>query len=213
MSTSHLNRLWLRIQHRRWINRAQQPDLVNILRDPLSTSPFNHTRFLVVDLETTDLNPMTGEIASIAWVVIEQGAIQLPQSVHFHLRLKHEVGQSAVFHRLTDTDLQQGAPIQSAMQTLLKAARNSVLVFHNAQLDMGFINRFLVEEWGAPLLLPVLDTLQLERKKLTRRNKVIEAGDLRLHQCRQRYGLPTVLLHDALGDALATAELFLAMNA
>jgi DNA polymerase-3 subunit epsilon len=35
-------------------------------------------------------------------------------------------------------------------------------------------------------------------------------GDLRLDALRARLGLPEHTLHDALGDAVATAELFLA---
>jgi DNA polymerase-3 subunit epsilon len=58
-----------------------------------------------------------------------------------------------------------------------------------------------------PILAPVVDTLLLEQRRLLRANKGIKSGDLRLHYCRQRYGLPDYPAHDALTDALATAEL------
>ena len=200
-----LQRIW-------WRHQARHPALQALLRDPIQQRPFNASRYVVIDLETTALQPTAGEIASIAWVVIEQGAIHLNQSCYFHLALNREVGQSAVFHQLTDTDLEQGVNIKVALEALLDALPNSILVFHNAQLDMGFINQAMRTLWGAPLLMPVVDTLQVERKRLLQRSAAIQAGDLRLFQCRQRYGLPDVSLHDALGDALATAELWLAMN-
>lgn len=201
-----LQRLW-------WRRKARHPVLQALLNQPLHAHPFHKTRYVVIDLETTALEPSQGEIASIAWVVIERGAIHLNQARYFHLSLENEVGQSAVFHQLTDSDLEQGVNIKVALEALLNSIANSVLVFHNAQLDMGFINRATRTLWGAPLLMPVVDTLQIEHKRLQQRTQAIKAGDLRLFQCRQRYGLPDINLHDALGDALATAELWLAINA
>lgn len=207
-----MNRVWLALQRRWWQHKTHYAPLKALLSEPLSRTEFADTRYVVIDLETTALDAGKGEIASIAWVVIEGGAIHLSQSRYYHVALEKGVGRSAVFHHLTDTDLKQGVPIEIAMSALLADLPGSTLVFHNAQLDMSFINKACRSLWGAPLLLPVEDTLQLEHKKLSRQTEMVRPGALRLFQCRQRYGLPDVSLHDALGDALATAELWLAMN-
>ncbi len=204
--------LGLNLQRMWWRHKTAHSTLRALLSEPIHSHAFTQTRYVVIDLETTALQPDNGEIASIAWVVIEQGTICLNQAAHYHLKLEKEVGQSAVFHQLTDTQLEQGVGIKVAMEALLNVLSGSVLVFHNAQLDMGFLNKATRRLWGAPLLMPVVDTLQVERKRLLQRTEAIQAGDLRLFQCRRRYGLPDVSLHDALGDALATAELWLAMN-
>lgn len=208
-----LARTRLHWQRRWWRRQAQHPMLRALLSEPLPRTAFAHTRYVVADLETTALSPQHGEIASLAWVVIEDGCIRLNQAHHFHIALQRDVGQSAVFHQLTDTDLAQGVHVRTALEAFLNALPNSTLVLHNAQLDMGFLNHATRALWHAPLPVPVVDTLQVERARLQRRSPIIPAGDLRLFQCRQRYGLPDVTLHDALGDALATAELWLAMNA
>ncbi len=52
-------------------------------------------------------------------------------------------------------------------------------------------------------------TLALQRRLLTRHGEV-PRGALRLWRARERHGLPAVKAHDALGDALACAELYLA---
>ena len=204
--------LGLNLQRMWWRHKATHPTLHALLSEPLHTQSFKDTRYVVIDLETTALDPNKGEIASVAWVVIEHGIICLNQSAYFHVKLEKEVGQSAVFHQLTDTDLEQGVDLKVAMEALLNIVSHSVLVFHNAHLDMGFLNKAMRNLWDAPLLMPVVDTLQVEHKRLLQRTEAIQAGDLRLFQCRQRHGLPDVPLHDALGDALATAELWLAMN-
>ena len=88
--------------------------------------------------------------------------------------------------------------------------RGRVLVFHNAVLDNAYLNRLSRTLYGAPLCLPTVCTLQLERRRLHRRDRAIKPGDLRLAACRARYGLPPYPSHNALWDALATAELLLA---
>ena len=57
------------------------------------------------------------------------------------------------------------------------------------------------------------ETVGLEHRLLTRRDQPILQGDLRLQACRERYGLPPLPAHNALSDALATAELLLAHHA
>ena len=66
-------------------------------------------------------------------------------------------------------------------------------------------------EFNAPVLLPVVDTLLQEQQLLQRREVPIKHGELRLQACRDRYNLPQFTAHNALLDALATAELLVAM--
>lgn len=207
--------LWLRLQRWYWRRRVTHPTMGTLLRQPLqfTRQPFPHQRYVVLDLETTSLDPSAGEIVSIGWVVIENARIQLAQSRLFHLLVEQGVGQSAVFHQLTDTDLAQGQRFASVAPHLLAVTANSTLVFHNAGLDLGFLNRYLRALYGAPLLVPIADTLQLEYRRQQRRKHALQPGELRLGACRRRYGLPDLAAHDALTDALATAELFLAIQA
>jgi DNA polymerase-3 subunit epsilon len=174
---------------------------------------FHSSRFLVADLETTALAVDEGEIASIAWVEIADGAIQLDTAQHHLIRIDGSVGQSAVYHQLHDEELEAAEPIETALEAFLGAASGKVLVFHNAELDMGFLNKAMRTWADAPLISQVVDTLQLEKRKLLKRHDVIEPGALRLFNCRARYGLDDYPAHDALVDALATAELLLAIAA
>lgn len=198
-----------------YASRARWPALQRLLRSELQAGRqgFGASRFLVADLETTALEAANGEIASIAWVEVSDGAIQLESAQHHLVRISGSVGQSAVFHQLHDTELADAEPLEAALRALLEAAIGKVLVFHNAELDMGFLNKALLSQAEAPLLAQVVDTLQLEKRKLLKRNDVIETGALRLFSCRARYGLDDYPAHDALVDALATAELLLAIAA
>ena len=79
--------------------------------------------------------------------------------------------------------------------------------------DLAFQDRATRSLYGAPLLLPVADTMAIEHRQLKRRDTAIRAGDLRLQACRARHNLPAYPAHNALSDALATAELLLAQLA
>lgn len=61
--------------------------------------------------------------------------------------------------------------------------------------------------------MPLVGTLLQEEALLRRHGRIIEPGALRSQDCRSRYNLLHFHGHNALLDALATAELLIAMAA
>lgn len=174
---------------------------------------YSENRYLAVDLETTALNPNEGEVVSIAWVPLENGQIDMGHAAHHLLSTHDSVGHSATFHHIRDCDLGDALTVSDVMPLFFEALNGRVLIFHCAAMDMAFLDQWCVRLHGTRLLMPLVDTLVLERKQLESRQPIIRSGDLRLGQCRQRYNLPEYPSHNAMSDALATAELFLAMMA
>ena len=204
--------VWRRLWYRRHVENRIVKQFLNAQLPALKRSCHDIT-WLAVDLETTSLNPAQGEIASIGWVPIMRGAVVLKHAERHFITIKDSVGQSAIYHHIRDSELDRALPIRSAMERFFAVATGSVLVCHNASLDMGFLNRVSLELFDTPVLAPVVDTLLLEERRLQRRHKPAAPDGLRLHSCRRRYGLPDYPVHDALTDALATAELLLAFLA
>ncbi|GLS24306.1 3'-5' exonuclease [Marinibactrum halimedae] len=188
------------------------PTLINCWHDSpkLKKALWKQFDFLVVDTETSSLHPQDGELLSIGWVVIRQGSIQLNSSRHLMIRPSQSVGDSATIHQLRDCELNEGITEAEMMTQLIDAAQGKILVFHHASLDLRFLNAACQRCLGGPLLLPTLDTLQIEKQRLERRNQPIVQNALRLGSCRARYNLPIYPAHNALVDALATAELLIA---
>lgn len=177
---------------------------------PLLSQPWLETEFLAIDTETSALSPAEGELLSIGWVLIQGGRVITRSAEHHLITNRRGVGQSAVIHQLRDCELVGGLGHDQMMQRLLEVAAGRLLLFHYAPLDLAFLNQVSRELYGAPLLLPYIDTLEIERQKMDRRGKTPQRGNLRLTGCRHRYHLPDYPAHNALVDALATAELFIA---
>lgn len=173
-------------------------------------APWQDVEYCVIDIEASSLNPHVGEILSIAWVIIADGKIRLDRSAQYYVKPKYAVGDSATVHQIRDCELHDGISRHAMFTYLFQAANNRVLVFHHAPFDMGYLHKFSFYEYGLPMLWPVADTLRIEKKRLEQKSNLIRQNALRLASCRARYNLPRYPAHNALHDALATAELFIA---
>jgi DNA polymerase-3 subunit epsilon len=170
--------------------------------------------YLSVDLETTGFDPNTDAILSIGHVDIHQGQIELGSARHVIVQTHTEISeQSAVIHGITDDASAAGKRFRHAMEDLLSSLAGKVLLAHHARLELGFIDRACRSLYGGPFITPTVDTLYLALKRLERRQHSFPSGALRLYKLREGYGLPRYKAHNALTDALATAELFLAQLA
>ena len=172
---------------------------------------------LAVDLETTGLDPQRHEVLSVGLVPVRGLVIELSGARQYAVRPVRAsgVGQSAAVHGITDDTASTGAPLASILPAVLAALEGRVLLAHHASIEVGFLAAACR---GAGLAVPdvaVVDTLQLQRRIL-RRSRLqgqVAHGELTLGAARAHHGLPRYRSHDALTDALACAELFLAQVA
>jgi len=168
---------------------------------------FLETEFLVVDCEMSGLNAKKHQLLSVGWVKIVEGKILHASEKHMLVFTKNVSGESSLIHGLCDRDLSSARGIASVMELLIGQVANRVVVFHHAPIDIRFLQQASRRLFSCPLLFGYLDTMQIEQSRLRLQGK---PGELRLQQCRERYGLHVAQQHNALEDARATAELFLA---
>jgi len=167
-------------------------------------------RYLVIDLELTGLYPKQHEIVSVAWVLIDNECIKNSQSQHLVNKEVKSLEQSPVFHGISTDSVAQGQSLQSIITSLSAHFSDCILVFHNAMLDWGFLKLALKNAGITQRPKLIIDTLQIEKKRLLKHSSDIKLDDLTLNECRKRYDLPSYHCHHALTDAQATAELLLA---
>lgn len=180
---------------------------------PSPSACFQDIEFVCLDMETTGLDPATAHVLSIGWVSIIGGFVDLSTAETLVVRPKGEVGESAAVHGLTDTVVDQGVDPGQALDRVIEVLTGKVLVVHHAGLDKSLLDRVCRLRYGRRLYMPVVDTLALELRRRSRHHHIEEQQSLRLPDLRVHYGLPWYAAHNCLTDAIATAELLVAMVA
>ncbi|MDH3274702.1 MAG: exonuclease domain-containing protein [Gammaproteobacteria bacterium] len=205
----------MRLLRWRLARRLEENALTELLRAPMPrrSLPFADTEFLCLDIETTGLDPRTAEMLSVGWVVIRQARVELGTATSLLVRPDGNVGHSATVHGLTDTQCESGLEIHDVLARTFQALHGRALVVHYSGLDKALLDRFSLALFGGPVPVPLVDTLALERQRRERRHHVNEQQSLRLADLRRAYHLPVYGQHNCLTDAIATAELLLAMVA
>jgi DNA polymerase-3 subunit epsilon len=163
----------------------------------------------VLDLELTGLDPAADEIVSFATVTVAGGRIRLDDALHRVVRPHRMPGAETIrIHGLRRSDLAQAPHLDRVLDELLDALAGRVLVAHVAPIEEAFL-RAALKPRGIALRNPVVDTarLALGLSRL-RRAPTPPTG---LSALARSHGLPVHRPHHADGDALTTAQLFLAL--
>lgn len=169
---------------------------------------------LVLDIETTGLNPQRDHIVSIGWLPVKARRIHIGESRHYLIRSPISVGQSATVHGLLDRDLRGAQDINHVLEELLKQYAGYVFVAHHAQMEKTFLQPAIRKCFGGRANLVFIDTMAIERHRLQKQGLETTQELLRLDNCLQRYGLQNTAAnaHDAMDDAYSCALLLLAQT-
>jgi len=160
--------------------------------------------YTVLDTETTGLDPRGGdEIISIGAIRIVNGRLLYTETIHQLVDPQRPIpGESFKYHGITDQMVAGMPTIEKALAFLYRFSQDTVLVAHNAAFDMRMLE---VKEkaTGVRFAHPVLDTMHL--------SAIVHPAheDHSLDSIAQRLGVSLTKRHDALGDAMATGEVFL----
>jgi DNA polymerase-3 subunit epsilon len=178
--------------------------------DPGGRTPWREAAWCAVDFELTGLDPRSDEIISFGAIPIDGGRVRLSAAVSGLVRPEREIGEASIrIHELRAADLAQAPPLAEAIGPLLGAIEGRALVVHTASVERAFLSRALRTR-GLPLRHPIVDTEVLGRLWLHERD-----GGLRrwigLGELAAELGLPAERPHDALSDALTTAQVFIAL--
>ncbi|GGA79533.1 DNA polymerase III subunit epsilon [Neiella marina] len=200
---------------RRALHKAPNPSVSDYLDalPKVDDQPLSLSNILALDLELTGLDPKRHQIVSVGHVAVDNLAISLGSAQQHLIQVDGSVGDSAVIHHLTDADLASARPLCDAMDDLLQALCGRMLLCHHAPLDTAFLQQAFIACFGTRLPLLVIDTQQIEKRRQERTAPNVPLHRLRLHHCRQHYELPLSSGHQALGDAIACAELLMAQQA
>jgi len=177
---------------------------------PPGRTPWRQARFCVVDLELTGLDARTDEIISFGAVPIEQGLVGTDQTLYGLVRPTRSLPEASVLvHGIGTVDLDGAPGLEEAIGPLVDAMTGRALVAHAAPIERAFLGAAL-RRFGLRLREPVIDTEVLARLLMAERGATVPSF-VRLGELVAYLGLPEHRPHHALGDALTTAQAFLAL--
>ena len=158
--------------------------------------------FVVIDIETTGLKPGPAAITEVAAIRVVEG--QLADEFHTLLNPGRKIPPAITqLTGITDDMLRDQPRIDTIFPQLHTFLGSSVIVAHNADFDVKFLNFDARRLLSAPLLNPSLCTLKLARRLFPGlRSRSLGAVAVHL-------GVSCLNRHRALGDARITAEVFL----
>jgi DNA polymerase III subunit epsilon len=193
----------------RW-RRSAAASAYQAAKPPSLTTPWREARYAVVDLETTGLDPRRDEIISFASIPISDARVIVGGARAMIVRpARMPEAETIRIHGLRPADLGDAPALPEVLDLILESLTGRVLVAHAAWVERGFLAAAL-KRAGLRLAEPVLDTSVLARQVLAPE----DPGDTRaplLGDLARTFGLPVHSPHIAEGDALTTAQLFLAV--
>ena len=161
--------------------------------------------FVVFDLETTGLSASHDRICEIGAVRVR--ALEVAET--FETLVRPGVTLPPTISRLTglrDPELRAAPRPELAIRRFLAFAGDAPLAAHNARFDVGFLDRSVERLTGRRVAAPVVDTVWLARRLLQRRSERFS-----LRQLAHFFGTSCEPCHRALPDAIATAEILVAL--
>jgi DNA polymerase-3 subunit epsilon len=176
--------------------------------DPTADLSLRETTFVVVDLETTGGRATARQAGQRCDAITEIGAVKVRGgAVLGEFATLVDPGraippQIVQLTGITTAMVCDAPPISAVLPMFLEFCRGAVLVAHNAGFDIGFLKAATAQcelVWPRP---PVLCTVRLARRVLTRD----EAPSVRLSALAELFRSGTRPTHRALDDARATVD-------
>lgn len=167
-------------------------------------------RLVVVDVESSGLDPRHDRLISIGAVAVQGGAVRLPDAFETTLRQDcPSSGENILVHGIGGTAQVEGREPGCALMDFLEFAGRAPLVAFNADFDRALIEKAMRAGLGIVPAGPWLDLAALAPAlfpDLARSARTLD-------DWLQAFAIENARRHDALADAAATAQLLLTVLA
>ncbi|MDF2156291.1 3'-5' exonuclease [Algoriphagus sp. CAU 1675] len=175
-----------------------------------SIRSLDQLNFVVLDTETTGLNPEEDFILSFGAVKIEKGKILVHTACEWYPTSPKSGGETAKIHGLVSRE--EEIELEVFVKKLLPYLDQSILVGHHLGFDLQMLKKackpFGLEKFPNPVLDTMNFAVRLEYGPQIDWHR-IKKEEYSLDSLCERYGIAKDDRHTAAGDAFLTAQLLL----
>jgi DNA polymerase-3 subunit epsilon len=166
--------------------------------------------FVALDFETTGLDLRRDAIVSFGTVPVRAGRVMIGEAAYGEVAPAAPLSPESIrIHQLRPTDLREAPGLDVARRALSSALDRRYVLSWVADIEIGFLARILRMPrfvWRRRTVDVARLSLALDRvegRTVSRRVSLVAACE--------RHGVPIESAHNALDDAVMTAELFLVL--
>jgi len=174
------------------------------LRQPCSLS-----RYVVVDVETSGLNLARDHLIAIGAVAVQSGKIDLADSLEIVLQQRQASDRDNILiHGIGGTAQEEGVQPVEALLLFLEYLGKSPLIAFHVDFDETMVRRALKSKIGLNFKHPWVDLAYIAPALYPTLARQLRALD----DWTNYFDIRNYARHNALADALSTAQLFLALS-
>jgi DNA polymerase-3 subunit epsilon len=173
-------------------------------------TPIEQVRFVVLDTETTGLDPRRDRLITIGAVAVLGGEIVLDDSFEAMMKIAYN-SSSVTVHGITREEAREALDEPEAVEAFLDYLGDGVIVGHHISHDVAMLNVACERHFGFNLRNRFLDTmdltLHLQQSGAFLNRSPVEGFSL--DALCEFFDVPPRDRHTAGGDAFMTALIFL----
>ncbi len=177
--------------------------------EPSGKSQLKDLEWIVLDTETSGLDPRRDRILSVGALRVQNGKIFVSDAIDLRLGYQtNEPGEAIEVHGLLPGENPDQVEEGHVLERLLSFLGSRPVVGHHIRFDLSLVNEALRRAGAGKLRNPHFDTATMARRVYSGSAGAIRLP-LSLDALCQSYGIPPFDRHTAAGDAFLTARVWI----
>ncbi|MBM6583880.1 3'-5' exonuclease [Microvirga sp. BT689] len=168
---------------------------------------------VVLDCETTGLNPRFDEVIAVAAIVIRGNRIMTSEAYRALIRTDRVLPPESIkVHRLRARDVAEGRPMHQVLPELLRFIGGRPIVGYYVDFDVRMLDRYVLRYIEAKLPNRRIEVSEIYYALKYGGAPPGTVLDLRFRSILADLGIPSLALHDPFNDALMTAMMYVQLR-
>lgn len=168
---------------------------------------------VVLDCETTGLNPRIDEVIAVAAIVIRGSRIMTSEAYKAIIRADRvPTSESIKVHQLRARDVAEGRPVHEVLPELLRFIGGRPIVGYYVDFDIRMLDKYVLRYIEAKFPNRSIEVSEIYFALKYGGAPPGTVLDLRFQSILSDLGIPSLEQHDAFNDALMTAMMYVQLR-